>query len=389
MPKILNIYILREISIPFALTLVIMTATAFLSKMIKLIDLLVTHGVSLSFSFWFIVSIMPSFLRYTIPLSLLVAILITFTRLSSDSEIIAMKASGLSLFSLMKPVMALAAIVFVLGLLVTLWAFPWGNTKFKNLLYETARSNMAAGIEEQTFYNRFKGMVFYVDRLKSDSNEMEGIFISEKTEGTESNIFFAKRGTFISSSGDVPLYLKLYDGTLHRKSESEDTYHIADFSTYLIGIEPPERRGTAISDRTNRELYTKELIELARETRSGGHNNSSMLLDLHKRFSLPASVFIFALIGVPLGMSKIRSARFAGFSIAIGIMLIYYMLSTLFEALGDTGALNPALSAWASNILMGAAGLYILYMTAKDRRITALHIFSRISAGVRGRFGKD
>ena len=386
MPRILNLYILREISVPFALTLMILTVTAFLSKIIKLVDLMVTHGVNLSFSFWFIVSIMPSFLRYTIPLSLLVAILITFTRLSSDSEIIAMRASGLSLFSVMKPVMALASVVFVLNLLVTLYAFPWGNMKFKRLLYDTARSNMAAGIEEQTFYDRFKGMVFYVDRLKPGSNEMEGIFISEKTEGTESNIFFARRGAFISSSGEVPLYLKLYDGTIHRKSDDEDAYHIADFSTYLLGIEPPQREGTAISDKSHRELYPKELVARTREAESKGHKTGALLVDLHKRFSLPASVFIFALLGVPLGMQRIRSARFAGFSIAIGVVLVYYMLSTTLETLGDTGSLNPVLSAWGSDIIMGGAGLYIFYMTARDRPIAAFHIVSRISAGVRNRF---
>ena len=110
-----------------------------------------------------------------------------------------------------------------------------------------------------------------------------------------------------------------------------------------------------------------------------------MLVDLHKRFSLPASAFIFALLGVPLGMSKIRSARFAGFSIAIGVLLIYYMLSTGLEALGDSGALNPMLSAGGSNIIMGGAGLYIFYMTARDRPITVFRMASRISAGVRKR----
>jgi lipopolysaccharide export system permease protein len=386
MPRILNRYILKEVSIPFVLTLMILTVTAFLSKIIKLVDLLVTHGVSPSFSFWFIVSVMPSFLRYTLPLSLLVAILITFTRLSSDSEITAMKASGLSLFSVMKPIMALAFVVFVLNLLVTLYAFPWGNMKLKSIIYDTARSNMAAGIEEQTFYDRFKGMVFYVDRLKSGENEMEGIFISEKTEGEESNIFFAKRGVFISGTGDTPLYLKLYDGTIHRRSADEDAYHIADFSTYLLGIEPPQMGGTAISDRTHRELYPKELLEWARKSKSMGHKTGALLVNIHKRFSLPAAVFIFALLGVPLGMQKIRSARFAGFSIAIGVVLVYYMLSTVLETLGDAEAINPILSAWGSDIIMGGAGLYIFYMTARDRPIAALRIVSRISAGVRSRF---
>lgn len=386
MPRLLNLYILKEITVPFILTLMILTVTAFLSKVIRLIDLVVTHGIGISFAFWFIVSIMPSFLRYTIPVSLLIAVLIAFTRLSSDNEITAMKASGLSLFTMMKPVMFMASLVFMATLLVTLYFFPWGNLNLKKLLYDAAQTNITAGLEEKTFYDRFKGMVLHVDHLRAGSNEMEGVFISESADGGESTIFFAERGVFVSSKEDSALYLKLYDGTIHKKSDGEDAYHIADFSTYRLELDVPKNEEVGLSGRANRELYPRELMAQMRVAASKGEETGPFLLDLHKRLALPASVFIFALLGVPLGMQRIRAARFTGFSIALGVALTYYMLSTGLEALGDTGALNPVLSAWGSDIIMGCAGLYLLYMAAKDRPTAMALWATRISAGVRNRF---
>jgi len=178
----------------------------------------ITHGIGAPFVFWFVVSVVPSFIIYTIPVSFLIGVLVAFTRLSSDSEITAMKASGLSLFSLMKPVIALAFIAYLAALAFTVYFFPWGNINLKNLLFEAAKTRLVSGIEEKTFYDKFSGVVLYVDRLSSKTGEMEGIFISEAGTGGESNLFFAERGIFSPSGEEFSVFLKLYNGTIDRKS---------------------------------------------------------------------------------------------------------------------------------------------------------------------------
>ncbi|MBI5903929.1 MAG: LPS export ABC transporter permease LptF [Deltaproteobacteria bacterium] len=369
MLRTIDKYVFREAAVPFLLSLAILTLTALLSKVVKLIELVLTHGAGARFVFWFILSALPSFLIYTIPVSFLIGVLIAFTRLSSDSEITAMKASGISLFKILRPVLALAVIASVSTLAFTLYLFPWGSLNLKRLMYEAAKSRLVSGIEEKTFYDRFKGITLYVDHISPRTGEMEGVFISQTGGGEEavsgaSSVFFANRGEFYPSTEDFSVYLKLHDGNIHRRAD--DAYHIVDFSSYTLeldfaGAAPPNE-----ADKSNRELYTGEMIKRIKEVKARGENPAPQIVDLHKRFALPASVFVFAFLGVPLGVQKVRSARFTGFSIALGVVLAYYAASTALEGLGNNGALNPVLSVWGSDIIFGLAGLYIFRMAAKD-----------------------
>jgi lipopolysaccharide export system permease protein len=377
MPRLINLYIFKEIAVPFTLTLVILTATALLSKILTLVELLISHGIGPSFAFWFIASAIPSFLIYTIPFSFLVAVLIAIARLSSDSELTAMKASGVSLYSILKPIAFMAACIYVIGVVVMLYLYPWGNLKMKSLVAGAAKSNITAGIEEKRFYDRFNGLVLYVDRLKPETGELAGVFISESDKKGKSSTFFSDRGRFVTSEDGNTLYLRLEDGTLHSFNsdgtngtdggKEEGAYHLADFTSYLLELTIPEGEPLNIWSKTNRELYPGELLRKIESIRAKGEPTAPYVIDFHKRFALPFSVFIFALLGIPLGMQKIRSARFTGFSTALGVILVYYVLSTAFEALGENGKLPPLVSVWGSDILLGTLGLWLFHRTATDR----------------------
>jgi lipopolysaccharide export system permease protein len=413
MPRLVNLYIFKEIAVPFALTLFVLTVTALLSKVIKLVELIVTHGIGIKFAFWFVASVIPSFLIYTIPVSFLIGLLVAFTRLSSDSEITAMKASGLSLFTLLRPVASLALVTCLITMAITLYLFPWGNINLKRLLFDAARTKLTAGIEEKTFYNQFQGMILYVDRVSTETGEMEGIFISETggggpgvagggvedvedggaggagRAGEETNVFFAESAFFVSIAGQFDavgeepggsLYLRLNNGTIHRKSARNDSYHIADFSTYLLELDIPKSASADFLSKTNRELYPDELARKIGVVKARGEDPAPYLIDLHKRFALPTSVFVFSLLGLPLGIQRVRTARFTGFSIAMGVVLIYYVLSTALEALGEGGVLNPVAAVWGSDVVMGAAGLYIFYMAAIDRPVGVARWAGRLTS---------
>ncbi|MBI5562403.1 MAG: LPS export ABC transporter permease LptF [Deltaproteobacteria bacterium] len=358
-------YVFKEIAVPFILSLAILSATALLSKVVKLVELAVVYGAGLPFLLRFVASVMPSFLIYTIPVSFLVAVLAAFTRLSSDSELTAMKASGLGLTTLMRPVAAAALAVAGATLLVTLYAFPWGNGNVKRLIYEASRNAVVSGIEEKTFYDKFKGVTLYVDHVTPDTGEMEGIFIAEDAKGGEPNAFFATKGALAAPDAGSSVYMKLYDGAVHRRSAAKGYYNVAAFSTYTLELDAGGPEPT-LSGRTNRELYAGELAQKAAELKARGESASGAIIDLHKRLVLPASVLVFAVLAVPLGIQKVRAPRFTGFSVALGVVLLYYIASTAFESLGERGAINPVLAAWGSTILFAAAGAYIFLRAAKD-----------------------
>ncbi len=372
MPRTLSKYIFRETAVPFLLSVSILTVTALLTKVIKLIELLVTRGAGVTFAAWFVLSVIASFFVYILPVSFLIGVLVAFTRLSSDSEITAMKASGLSLFGIARPVLFFATAAYILNLAFTLYVFPWGNMKTKTLLLDTAKTRLVSGIEEKVFYDRFKGAVLYVDHITEDG-EMEGIYISQEEDSQKKvgpMMFFAEKGEFIPSEDASTLFLKLFNGTIHSKpsgAEAADgAYHIARFSTYVVELKLPGIEPAIGLNKGDKELYINELLDKIKVLKAKGQDASRYILELHRRFALPASVFVFALLGIPLGIQKVRVQRFTGFNIAIVIVLIYYILTTALETLGKNRMLPLWLSVWGANFIMLAVALYFFYRRAVD-----------------------
>ncbi len=377
MGRLLNLYIFTEMLAPFFLCLVVLTATTLLTKAIKLIGLIMGHGLGIGFAFWFVVSLLPSFLIYTIPISFLVAVLITFTRLSSDSEFIAMKALGLNLFTITRPILVFALFAFSMTLAFTLYIYPWGNMNLKRLLIEGASKGISAGIQEKTFYDKISDLVIYVDHISRDTGELEGVFIARKNPSGKSDIFVAKKAVIGGAGKKSSLYIRLENGTSQREDKTRDSYHVVNFREYTLDITPTGQEAGLMA-RSNRELYPGEMARRVREVKARGGFAPPYIMDLHKRFTLPTSIFIFGLIGASLGIQGVRSSRLTGFSIALGVVLIYYVLSTALEGLGENGVINPVAAVWGSNIIIGIFSFYIFYMKSKDRETILAKLLRRV-----------
>ncbi|MDH4101506.1 MAG: LptF/LptG family permease, partial [Nitrospirota bacterium] len=292
-------------------------------------------------------------------------------RLSSDSEITAMKSSGLSLYEIAKPVLVLAIIVFAANIIVTFYLYPWGNHNIKKLVLEASRTASASGIDEGVFYDRFKGATLYVDHIEPNTGEMQGIIIAKETPRGY-NVFFAKKGILAQPDDSDSAYFRLIEGSVHRQDRNSKTYSTIDFSSYMLEMTLSESRAGVKATRSNKELYFDELFAKLTEIRSLGYNDAPFIIDLHKRITLPASILIFALIGIPLGIQKVRTARLTGFSISLGLVVAYYVLTTTFEALGNTGRLNPFLAVWGSDIVLALAGCVLFYQASVDKPVSAL-----------------
>ena len=370
MPRLLTSYIFKEMAGPFCICLFVLTGTALLSKSNKLIEMGITYRAGFGSLGLFVLSIIPSFLIYIIPISFLVAVLFAFNRLSSDSELAAMKASGISLYRLALPVMVLALLAALSTLAVTAYLFPLGNNQLHKIVGAVARTKSVAVIQENTFNTAFNGLTLYTGNIPRGENTLLDVFISDKREAGEPTMIFAKRGSFIADPDGKALTLKLADGTVHSSNEVSGEYRLISFNTYdfvvpLQGM--PVARSAAT--KSNKELYVGELLTRIEKRGAAGMSAAPYIIDLHKRFALPASVFVFALLAVPLGVQKIRSARFTSFSVALGVVLIYYVLSTAMESLGDEGKIGPLVSVWGSNIVMGIVGCYVYYRVSRDMPI--------------------
>jgi lipopolysaccharide export system permease protein len=382
--RIIDRYIFREILTPFFLSMAALILVLFLQRMFRLAELVVSKGTPLSETARIFAYIMPNFLVITIPMSFLVATLTAFSRLSSDSEVTAMRASRISLYSMTRPVMLFALVSFLITSAISFVVAPEANHALKVHLFNLVKSRAMVGIEPGVFSSTFDGMVIYVDKMESVDN-MEGIFISDERSAKDPYAIVARRGKLIADPQSLKVTLEMNQGsilTLPRENQSYSTMSFDSGNLYLDISHALLRQSS--SDRNLEEINSFELFRIRNRTASAGGSTIDIENELHKRLSIPFACLIFGLIGAPLGIRRTRSGKSAGIAIALLVFLVYYIVLATGMNLSETGKLSPVLAYWIPNVLMLilAAMFMIKRGEEKDFRIfgTIGELYSRLRA---------
>ncbi len=362
-------YIFKEVSIPVLLSMLIFTFVLLMGRIPKFIELVVSKGVPALEILQLFCFLLPTFFSITVPLSFLLGILLAFGRLSADSEFIALKASGVSLYSLLKPVLVMAVCISLLTAGLTIIIEPKAKTAFRSKIFQIASSRASIGIRPGIFNDDFDGLVLYARGMDDRQGIMQGVFISDEREGETPATIIAKQGRFIPDSDNFSLTLRLSNGSIHRRptTEKKATYQIIGFSNYDINLDINKQLASDEQRHRSRgELSWSELDQAAAET-TNERAKYRFLTAKHKRLAIAFAPFVFALVGVPLGLQSNRSGKGAGFSLALAISLTYYLLLSLARTLAGKGVIPPAIALWLPNCCFLLGGGYFLHRTAIEK----------------------
>jgi lipopolysaccharide export system permease protein len=366
MKKTATLYILKEIVPIFFIGLMTFTIILLMDKILKLIELIVNQGGSLSDVLMLFLFISPSFLILTIPVAVLLGTLLTFGRLSSDSEITAFKASGMSLYQLFFPIAIFAVATFLLTNFLVFYGLPWGNKGFKATLYRLAQSKVDIEIKERVFNDAFRGLVVYADRVPLQGNHMEGILIHDQREKGKSHTILAQEGFIINNPESQEIILRLKSGDIHRFEPEAHTFQKIKFDTYDLKLELARTFAAMEKKLTDREMSIGDIQKKMEDVKKTGKDTTSYEVELHKRYAIPFTCIVFAIIGVPLGIQPHRSGRSYGFVLSIFILLAYYISLTASEMLALRKIMPTYSAGWLPNILFTGLGIYLLVKTARE-----------------------
>lgn len=366
MKKTTCLYILKEIFPIFLIGLMTFTVILLMDKILKLIELIVTRGVSLSQILMLLLFISPSFLIFTIPMAFLLGLLLSFGRLSGDSEITAFKASGISLYQLYLPVLLFSVGTYLLTTFLVIYGLPWGNRGFKATLYLMAQSKADIEIKERVFNDVFDGFVLYVDKVPIQGKKMEGILIYDERDKEKVNTIFAKEGFIVSNPKSQEVILRLLNGDIHRFEPGTDIYQKMQFDTFDLMLELAKTISAKGKKLRDHEMSIDDIKGRIEKRRASGADTTEQEVELHKRYAIPFSCLVFGLLGVPLGIQPHRSGRSYGFVLSILILLAYYVSLTASEIIAIKKTIPPFLAGWAPNILFGVFGIYLLIKASKE-----------------------
>jgi lipopolysaccharide export system permease protein len=331
--------------------------------------------------------LIPSFLVFTIPISLLIAVLIGLGRLSGDNEWTVMRMSGLSLYQLSVPVAWFALAAFTFTLVTTLFLVPFGNLSSKQLLFDMARQKASIGIREKVFIDDFQGILLYAERVPEHGDFLEGVLISDSRIGKEASTIVARRAYLISNPDTMVMTLRLEDGSTHTVDAALNHYRKMDFRFYDVRLDLASTLATdrKAGNKSSTEMSLREMVDTLNKRSLAGEALRELAIELHKKLTIPLSCLVFALIGIPLAIRAHRSVRSRGFTIGLGLVLIYYLFRLSGEALVETGRLPAALGTWTPNAVFAVAGLILFVSYAREQ--SPLHWLRRRKTAAPAVFG--
>src|SRR5690348_9439317 len=236
--KIIDSYVAREVLAPFGLGVLLLTFALVTARLLKLTEMVVNHGVTLSEVASLIGFIMPAFLELTFPMAVLLGVLLGFGRMSGDRELIAARACGMSLYRLAIPVIAVALVVYAMASWFAFSVRPWANSKLQAELYRLTRTRSTAGLKEKIFDNSFPGLVLYVDHISDNNGSLQGVLISDARSHEQQNTIIAQRGIVVPDENNDTITLRLFDGSVFGVDPAGNKSHVTSFLIYDLNIEP-------------------------------------------------------------------------------------------------------------------------------------------------------
>lgn len=367
--KILRKYALSELLTPFLLSILFFTFIFLVGSLVKLADLLVNKGVGFFDIIKILFLLIPKLLSFTLPTSALTAILLVFGGFAQNNEVTAMKASGVNPFSVMLPVLLVSFLLSLVSLFLNDQVQSRAQFAYRQAVKDLLLKRPMAYLEAGKFIKDFQDYIILTQRI--EGNQLYDITIYQPQEkGKATRTIMAERGEIVSSPQDKTLTLKLYNGTSDEPNPSDPSvFYKLNFRTFELppihlGKEDPGKLEKKVKDMSLDEI----LYGLARdpEVKENRTLRREFQAEFHKKIAFSFAPLIFALIGLPLAVITRRGEAVISFTLAIGIVAIYYVFFVWGRAISLEGYLPPAVALWLPNLSLGVCGIFLL------RRVSAV-----------------
>jgi LPS export ABC transporter permease LptG/LPS export ABC transporter permease LptF len=371
LPRLLDRYLVREIMGPLALGFLVYTFILLIRFLFESAEMIIRRGLDASIVGELLLYSLPNIVVLTIPMSLLFGILIAVGRLASDSELIAMRSSGISLMALYRPILLVSGFFTLVNIALMVWALPWGNTSVVQLQTRIITDTVARQVEPRVFYPEFEGTLLYVFEMAPGSDRWQGVFLAQTLPTQKNQVTIAEWGRLkVDERGDR-VVLELENATTHEVDLGQPGTYQTSFSERVERVLQDELSVAARASFSGvKSVRNQTLSELAATMRAPGSSDELKNLarvEVHKKFSIPFACLVFGLCALPLGFNNRRGGKSSGFALSIAVILVYYILLNNGENAARFGKMEPWLAMWFPNVALAVAGFALLLRRNRDK----------------------
>ena len=365
--RLLDKYIGREVGSHAILGLAVFTFVFFVPQLVRLMDLVVRHsGGVFTVALIFLCSLTPV-LAFTIPMAVLVGVLIGLGRLSADSEIVALHASGISLRRLLRPIGFVALGCSLGTLILTFWLSPAAIRTLQSLEARLLLTQAPYAIQPRVFNEQIPHYILYVQDVEAAATRWHGVFLATSGQAASSNVTIAQGAQVVADPENNKFELHLGSGSTHEYDpRAPQHYNVTSFGQSDIPVEisspvaGPKNVAVSDSERSISELLAEK-----------GPRWRDARVEFHRRIAFPAACLVFALLGVPIGVRPRRGGRAAGLILTLVLIGGYYFLFVTGAHMAQQGSVAPWAGIWAGNIAGLILGLIFLRRIESIRKPNA------------------
>ena len=368
LPLLLYSYLATEILAPFFASFLILNSVFFLVKLIPFLNVVLELNIGFAdfvrlFSYLF-----PNMFLYSMPMAAMMGVIIAFSRLSSDTEILAFKANGISIYTILPPVILVSLAIALITGYFSVKLIPTGEIAMNQLMFQLAKEKIDKGIKENAFTEALGDVVVYVESIDQETGQWQNVWVSDMRDQKIPSITMAKAGSMVGDTRKMQVTIILENGSLNRP---DGTYaQTVTFDRYQINIPlhiPSIIDGTDVTLLSISSMTMKQLqltaSRVGRDTKEG----REALIHYHKRLVLPMGCFILSLLGLPLGLEARAGKSAIGIPLGLGGFILYYVLFTVGKNLAETSLLPVEVAMWFPNLIFLVFVLFLLRQTANER----------------------
>ena len=350
--RILDKYIFREVFLSFLFAICAFSAVFIGSgTLFRIAQYITDYGASLPSIIKIFVFSLPGVVMWTFPMSMLLASLLTFGRLSSASEITAMKSCGIGFSRIAAPAILIGAILF------NEYVVPRANTAYRNVIYYEIEGNSGMKSQEHLIIKEITDgkiqRLVYARSYDAEQQRLTGV--SLQVFDANGKVTHVENAEYAEWTGSEWI---MHKGDLYEIAE-EHLERRMRFETQVLPVQKDPRQ-IIREQKKPEEMTMSELREQIALMQTQYVNTSKLETELYQRVSIPMASLIFTLIGVPLGLQPTRNSSSAGFAMSVIIIFFYYALMTMGNAFARGEVLPAMFAVWLPNIVGMIAGAYLL-----------------------------
>jgi lipopolysaccharide export system permease protein len=360
--RILDRYIFREVFMTFAFGICAFSAVFIGSgTLFRIAQYITDYGASFVSVLKIFIFSLPGIVIWTFPMSMLLASLLTFGRLSSTSEVTAMKSCGIGFRRIAMPAIMLGFFVSLFAIAFNEYTVPWANQAYNNVLYYEIQGNTAPKSQEHIIIKEIdQGQIqrlVYARRYDAETETMQGVTMQLFENGRVSHVENAEYAEWKDNEWTM------HRGVIYDVSDGT-TEHTMHFDVQLLPVNESPRE-IVREQKKPEELTMKELRAQIDIMRSQYVDTKKLETELYQRFTIPMASLIFALIGIPMGLQPNRRSSSSGFAYSLIIIFSYYCMMTISGAIAQSGVINPIYAVWMPNIIGLIIGIYLMRRAAR------------------------